>query len=225
MAWVRQVFRGENPLQLCEVEAGTGACEPLEVMRGVADDAPKLQGNRLVWDARVGDQASDVFFCEYDSILGECPVQRLTAHVARQAASDIDADIVVFEDDRAGPTQVRGIRLPTLRKLRNRKTRAGRWLRVPVRARHAGLELAVESAGGETLADLGARFVGHGPSRGVFLWRPRPAIYSRSAGRRSPGWSPVRRSASTSRRASGGRVIGSSYEASGAGSRIGVLDR
>ena len=174
VAWVRQVFRGENPLQLCEVEAGTGACEPLEVMRGVADDAPKLQGNRLVWDARVGDQASDVFFCEYDSILGECPVQRLTAHVARQAASDIDADIVVFEDDRAGPTQVRGIRLPTLRKLRNRKTRAGRWLRVPVRARHAGLELAVESAGGETLADLGARFVGHGPSRGVFLWRPRP---------------------------------------------------
>ncbi len=173
VAWVRFVVRGENPLQLCEVEAGTGACDPLDIMHGVVDDTPKLQGNRLVWDAQVGDQASDVFFCEYDAIRRECPVQRLTAHVARQAGSDIDGDLVVFEDDRAGPTQVRGIRLPALKTLHDRKTRTGKWLSIPVRARRARLALAVESAGGESLAELGVRFVDSGKGRGVFLWRPR----------------------------------------------------
>merc|ERR1711969_55259 len=98
-----------------------GSCETLDVMRAVGDDAPKLQGNRLVWDAEIGDQASDVFFCEYDSIRKECPVQRLTAHVARQGGSDLDAHHVVFEDDRAGPTQVRGLHLPALKKVRDQK--------------------------------------------------------------------------------------------------------
>jgi subtilisin family serine protease len=174
VAWVKLTFRGDNILQLCERAADTGRCQTLDVMRAVGDDAPKLQGNRLVWDAKIGDQASDVFFCEYDSIRRECPVQRLTAHVARQAGSDLDGHHVVFEDDRAGPTQVRGLHLPVLKKLRHQKIRAGKRLRVPVRSHTRELALSAESAGGASLAELGARFFDRGQGRGLLVWRPRP---------------------------------------------------
>jgi subtilisin family serine protease len=179
LAWVGFEFSGRNPLLICEVEADSGACSPIEVATEIFDSSPKLSGNRLVWDAAVGDELGDVFFCEFDAVLLECPVQRLTAQLAQQGGSDIDGRQVVFEDDRDGATHIWGIRLPALAKLRHRRTREGRMLRVPLRvAGPAGerdaLVLAVEPAGDASLSQLGARFVQLDADRAELLWRPAP---------------------------------------------------
>ena len=69
---------------------------------------------------------------------------------------------------------MRGLHLPALKKLRNQKIRAGKRLRLPVRSHTRELALSAESAGGASLAELGARFFDHGQGRGWLVWRPRP---------------------------------------------------
>ena len=97
---------------------------------------PRLSGNRLVWDGQVGDEASDVFYCEYDRVLRQCPVQRLTAEMTAQAESDIDGQRVIWQDERAGSSTIFGTTLPHFVEpdARERRIRVGHSLRIQVRA-------------------------------------------------------------------------------------------
>ncbi len=179
LAWVTQVsFRNRASLQLCRFDGMTGECEPLEVARDVGDATPTLSGNRLVWDAALGSEASDVFFCEFDRVRQRCPVQRITAHHAPQRASAIDGRRVVWEDERNGPAEIHGISLPALAPLRDLRVAAGRHTRIVVRqmggADNSRLDLAVETSAGGDPDALGVRFreLPGRWARGVFSWRP-----------------------------------------------------
>jgi hypothetical protein len=185
LAWVslERVGRGDfrSQLQLCEVPADGGACAPIRVADGVNDTVPRLSGSRLVWDGRIGTEQGDVFYCEFDRVRQRCPVQRLTAQMARQAAATIDGDWVVWEDERTGATEIFGIELPALARLRDRTLPAGTRLQIPIRVRspaapqrRAELTLAAEAVGEPGLEALGAVFVDLGGGRGTFSWRPGP---------------------------------------------------
>jgi beta propeller repeat protein len=183
-AWVELNFRRTDPLKICELDPESGECPEVLLATGVHDRTPDLSGNRLVWDGRVGDQASDVFFCEYDRVLQDCPVQRITAHLGEQVASAIDGNRVVWEDDREGGSHVYSIELPELAPIRDRRVAEGRLLWIPVRASAGGrddrpLTLAAEAVGEASLEELGAELVPlragrrRGVSRAALRWRPR----------------------------------------------------
>jgi hypothetical protein len=129
-----------------------------------------------VWDGFAGDEASDVFFCDYDRVLGTCPVQRITAHLAFQGSSDVDSDQVVWQDDRSGPSEIWGLRLPGLEKLHDYRTREGKLLRIAVRSTtHSGgpeVSLDAEAVGHPSLESIGARFDVLPDGRGWLSWRP-----------------------------------------------------
>jgi len=176
-AWVGFDLTGAGPLQICELDSETGACEPVHVADGVIDARPDLSGSRLVWHARVGSEASDVFFCEFDARTRSCPVQRLTADIHAQQEAAIDGDRIVWEDEREGPARIDGTRLPSLAPLRDRRLEAGRPLRVAVRGRDPlGGRLQLEAAvvGAPSLESLGARFEASDDGRGRLRWRPAP---------------------------------------------------
>ncbi len=191
LAWVEARFNGREPLQICQLDPTSGDCPAVEVAHPVADTSPSLSGSRLVWDARIGDEASDVFFCEFDRIRQRCPVQRLTAQMARQAASAIDGRHVVWEDDRDGSTEIVGVTLPALAPLHDRRAVVGRLVVVPVRSADTGAEppgrsrrgdpaseaplrLGAEPVDADSLESLGATFFDSGRNLGLFFWRPRP---------------------------------------------------
>jgi subtilisin family serine protease len=136
VAWVEFRLGRNQPLLLCEFDAQTGACPPIEVSPDARDSTPRLSGNRLVWDGQVGDEASDVFYCEYDRVLRQCPVQRLTAEMTAQAESDIDGQRVIWQDERAGSSTIFGTTLPHFVEpdARERRIRVGHSLRIQVRA-------------------------------------------------------------------------------------------
>lgn len=182
LAWVSLSFSGTGDLMLCRLDPQTGACPPLLVAADVEDPTPSLSGARLVWDARTGDEASDVFFCELDRLRERCPVQRITAHHARQDRSAVDGDRVVWEDDREGPSEIHGLRLPSLSEPRDRALRAGGWLAIPIRS-SKGMPLSlsvttVDAGGADVPIDrLGAWLFQKrrpGGSHGVLFWRPGP---------------------------------------------------
>lgn len=175
LAWVAIGQRGRTPLQICQLDPDTGECPIVVVEASVDDPAPSLSGDRLVWDGRVGDQNEDVFFCEFDRLRQRCPVQRLTAEMARQSASAIDGDRVVWEDDRDGATRVYGAMLPRIGKLRDRSVRAGGKLVVPIRALNAGerrLAWTVEVVGGPASAAPAPRVIDRGRGRALLSWHP-----------------------------------------------------
>ena len=178
LAFVGFGLGGRDPLSICEVDRETGSCEASVVATRVGDRLPKLSGRRLVWDGTETDQASDVFFCEYDRVLGTCPVQRVTAHIGFQGNSDVDGDWLVWQDDRTGPAAVWGLRLPGLEKLYDRRTREGKKLVVPVRSTMGrggpDVEVSVQAVGHPSLEALGARFVREGRGAGRIVWRPAP---------------------------------------------------
>jgi beta propeller repeat protein len=145
------------------------------VDESVEDPAPRLSGDRLVWDARVGDQDEDVFYCEFDRIRQRCPVQRLTADMARQSRSAIDGDRVVWEDDRDGETRIYGTKLPRIGRMRDLRVVRGGTLVVPVRVWNtAGQAVAwqVEQAGDEPPSTAGPRIIGRPGGRALLWWRP-----------------------------------------------------
>lgn len=177
LAFVRFDQRGDHPLEICELDPETGACTPLRIASGVTDATPDLSGNRLVWDHRVGDEAGDVFFCEYDAVRRRCPVQRLTAQMGVQRGSSIDGQRVVWEDDRDGAVRIYGTVLPRLAPIRDRRVREGQWLHVPVRV-HAGRpqgdgfpRLDAEAVGDRSLGELGMWFVDRGNGTAWLSWR------------------------------------------------------
>jgi hypothetical protein len=176
LSWVEVDFAGRRPLKICEIDPETGACPVVHVTDGVEDATPVMSGNRLVWDTGIADEASDVFFCEFDRVRQRCPVQRVTAHHAPQRASVIDGRQLVWEDERAGPARIHGLLLPELAPLRDRRVHSGRTLVIPVRRvrgplREDPLALSAEAVGEQSLEELGARFV-EGRNWGLFLWRP-----------------------------------------------------
>ena len=196
VAWVKFSFGRNQPLLLCEFDPETGACPPIEVAADVNDSTPRLSGSRLVWDASVGDEASDVFFCEYDAALRRCPIQRLTAQMGTQSESDIAGQRVIWLDERSGPVAVYGITLPRFVQLESAEERVavGRRFEVRVRAaasaqgrnrhRHSPgdppMALKVEAyrlegndPGIVDSASLRLRFEDRGEGRGRLRWTPR----------------------------------------------------
>jgi len=178
VAWVDLVRFGLPPeLRICRVDPQSGDCPIVVVEKGVADASPRLSGDRLVWDAHVGDQDADVFFCEYDRLRARCPVQRLTAEMSEQRHAAIDGDRVVWQDAREGETRIYGTRLPSLHGPTSRRARTGRLLRIPVYAHDpegGPLVIAVEAVGVGSTEALGARLIAHGDRRATLLWRPAP---------------------------------------------------
>ena len=179
LAWVGFSVRRPPPLEICELDAETGACAAIRVTTGVSDSFPDLDGNRLVWEAAVGDQEQDVFFCEYDPILQRCPVQRLTSHMSTQRDAAIDGDRVVWQDARTGGDSIQGIELPRLRPIPNQRVQAGRPVVIfvrPAKSHAPGDPARVESwaelPDGSPVSSLGARFSRFGENA-FFRWRPR----------------------------------------------------
>jgi len=175
-AWTTFGGLSGDTLWVCELNPANDTCPRFRVPQRVFDGTPRLAGNRLVFEAKLPDQQRDVFLCEYDSILGECPIQRLTAAATAQRAATVDGDWVVWEDDRAGQTQIFGIALPRLRVPRERRVIAGQRVVIPVfakRFRDTDLALTIEQVGGDGLEELGARFVDRGHGMGRLIWRPR----------------------------------------------------
>jgi hypothetical protein len=136
VAWVDFRLGRDKPLLLCEFDPQTGGCPPIEIAPNVLDPTPQLSGNRLVWDGHVGDEASDVFFCEYDRLRGRCPVQRVTAEMTRQAESAIDGRRLIWQDERRGPSSIFGTTLPHFVEAGAHKRRVsmGETLKIRVRA-------------------------------------------------------------------------------------------
>jgi len=175
LAWVAFGLPGRTPLQICRHDPVTGECPIVVVQDAVSDPWPQLSGDRLVWEARVGDQDEDVFYCEYDRIRERCPAQRLTADMAAQRSAAIDRDRVVWEDARDGETRIYGTTLPRFAKLRDRAARVGRWLVVVARIAEPGdgdPVFAVEAVGAGSTGSLGAHLLPLGRSRVALLWRP-----------------------------------------------------
>jgi hypothetical protein len=141
----------------------------------IFDDTPRLSGNRLVFESTLPDQESDIFLCEYDAVLRECPIQRLTAAATSQKSASIDGDWVAWEDDRDGRTQIFGVALPRLEIGPRHITQTGRRIAVPVLARRfedSELVLELEPVGDETLDELGVKFRDRGQGIGQFIWVP-----------------------------------------------------
>ncbi len=136
VAWVDFRLGRDKPLLLCEFDPQTGGCPPIEIAPNVLDPTPQLSGNRLVWDGHVGDEASDVFFCEYDRLRGRCPVQRVTAEMTPQAESAIDGRRLIWQDERTGPSSIFGTTLPHFVETGAHKRRVsmGETLKIRVRA-------------------------------------------------------------------------------------------
>lgn len=198
VAWVKFNFGGNQPLLLCDFQPSSGACPPIEVAPNVRDSTPRLSGRRLVWDAQVGDEASDVFYCEYDPVLARCPVQRVTAEMTAQAHSDIDGRQLVWQDERAGSSTIFGTTLPVLAPLAEpeKSVAPGGVLRVRIRAdrnrrgdrktrsrRAPTIALEIHRRVGDdwepaSVAALGVRLLGSRVGRAQLRWRPQ----SRDAG-------------------------------------------
>jgi subtilisin family serine protease len=176
VAWVEFAFSGDTPLLICEFDAASGDCPPVRVADRVVDVFPELSGDRLVWEARVGDEATDVFFCEYDRVLKRCPAQRLTAHMATDGAPVIDGTRVAWQSTRFGAFGVLTTLLPSLESLRDEKVRANRWLVTWVRGNEGDspvpLRLTAALDGGTDLASKRAYFFDGGRGRGLLFWRP-----------------------------------------------------
>ncbi len=136
VAWVDFRLGRDMPLLLCEFDPQTNACPPIEIAPDVLDPTPQISGNRLVWDGHVGDEASDVFFCEYDRLRGRCPVQRVTAEMTPQAESAIDGRRLIWQDERTGPSSIFGTTLPHFVETGAHKRRVsmGETLKIRVRA-------------------------------------------------------------------------------------------
>jgi hypothetical protein len=178
-AWIAATGPFSGSLRLCEVDLETGACPWITVDHEVPDRHPQLSDHRLVWAKTAGDQASDIYFCEYDRLRLLCPVQRLTAQMGSQRAARIDDDWIVWEDDRHGSTAIYGLALPEIKRIRVPRARQGKRLRLRVRAKDSmgeRLELAVEAASGALLEDLGIQFTQTvdkgGSAKAELNWRP-----------------------------------------------------
>ncbi len=127
VAWVAARFFGDRPLRAC-VPDEVGACEPIDILPHAEDDRVRVSGDLVVWDGHVDDQASDVFFCEFDRLRGRCPVQRLTSEGSKQDQSDVDGRRIVWVDERLGPGRIAATELPSWRPIGPRRVHAGRWL-------------------------------------------------------------------------------------------------
>ena len=179
LAWVGLDFGGRNPLTLCAYDAATGECPEIVVDRFVTDPVPRLFGDRLVWEKSVGDQASDVFFCEYDRVLERCPIQRLTAELSGQTGADVHRNRVAWSDARDGGTRIYGRTLPTLSSPVDRIVTEGRRLTVPIFGRAGSTQTMTLDGtlpGGEAIDSIGMRLRstqrGHGGAFGLLSWRP-----------------------------------------------------
>jgi beta propeller repeat protein len=163
-------------VRVCEIESEGAPCAPVAIDTRVLDPMPAVSGDRVVWQDDDGSGENlDVYYCEYDRVLGTCPVQRLTGSAADQRSPVIDGNRVVWEDHRSGVAEIFGLELPGLRRIGDQKAWQGRMLSVPVRGfdgDRSGLSLRAEIAGGGSLDALGAEFRDLGRGHGLLWWMP-----------------------------------------------------
>jgi len=174
VAWVDSSGR----IAICELDAATGACPPVDVAAFDWDSRLALAEGRLVWDAKGAGDNFDIFFCEYDRVTRSCPVQQLTGSAADQRSPDIDGTRVVWADVRAGPSAIFAFELPSLTPLEDRRVREEQELVVAVRGTDPSggvLSLSAAQADGAPLEAMGARFVARGDGSGTLWWRPGPS--------------------------------------------------
>ncbi len=160
-AWTEFTIYGTE-LRVCWWDEESGTCPPITVAAIGVEAEPRLSGRRLVWAGNVGDQSSDIFFCDFDALRMRCPVQRLTSELGRQREADLEGDRLAWLDDRSGTDSVHGMRLPSLEVGGRRWVREGMQLRIPIRFMAAGqgpLDVEVVAEGAESLAEVGARLV------------------------------------------------------------------
>ena len=146
VVWVDARFFGDRPLLACIV-AENGDCEPITIVPHAEDARPRVSGDVVVWEGTLGDEAGDVFFCEFDRLRQRCPVQRLTSELSSQSDADIDGRRIVWVDERFGPGRVAGLRLPAWREIRERKAHVGRPMTVVAWLDGAGHGPAVRDGG------------------------------------------------------------------------------
>jgi hypothetical protein len=115
VAWREPLLTGDGPLLACRHEVSTGRCDPVTVLESAIDEQPRVSGDVIVFEGRLGDEEIDVFYCEFDALRKRCPVQRLTAELLRQAQPDVDGRRVVWVDERLGGQRIAGIELPEMR--------------------------------------------------------------------------------------------------------------
>ena len=161
-------------LLVCALGAD-GACAPILV--GTTDLHSAVSGHRVAWSAPGPGGDADVFFCEFDPRVGDCPRQRVTGSGADQRRPAISGDHLVWEDDREGVPAIFGLALPRLAPLSDRTLRVGQRLALPVRGEAPGgaPRLSALRVDGAPLEARGMRFHDRGDGTGWLSWTPRPA--------------------------------------------------
>lgn len=112
VAWIAVRFVGDRPLLACVAGPNDWDCDPIEIEPHATDDRIRVSGDLLVWEGARDDLAGDVYFCEFDRLRGECPVQRLTSELSVQRDAAVDGRRIVWSDERFGPGRIVGTRLP-----------------------------------------------------------------------------------------------------------------
>ncbi len=130
VAWRDIGTNASGSLLACSHAPETGDCDPVTVLATSTDDRPRVSGDVIVFEGHVGNEASDVFYCEFDPLRRRCPVQRLTAELLRQDDADVDGRRVVWTDEREGGQRIAGTTLPALFAFAPRRARIGRPLEV-----------------------------------------------------------------------------------------------
>lgn len=190
---------GGSLLLHCEVDLVTGACDLRPIGMGERGKTPTVSGERIAWERVVDGEPPSIAFCEVDPIDGECWPQQVTGGLTPGTAPSLDANHLVWQDDRFGPTQVLGTELPSL------------WTRSLLRVMPGGrriswiisrdpeggpLALRLEGVDGLRPEQVGARFeVGDGQRTRLVL-EPPPGVHGRGRwrliGRARGGWTTRR---------------------------------
>ncbi len=102
----------------CTVDPTTAFCDPI----AVSDQQPierslgiEVSGRRVVWAMGGPAELPAIRFCEFDSVAGKCPAQRVGGGLAAQSEPTIDGNRIAWSDGRAGEIAVWGLPLPNLR--------------------------------------------------------------------------------------------------------------
>jgi len=179
IVWEEMAFP-EMLLRLCEYDWATGECPALTITPLPFDEdymEPKtaISGRRVVWNATSESGNADIYFCEYDRVTQRCPPQRLTGNAVRQRNPAVDADRVVWEDERNTVYEIAMLELPSLRPIGDRSVAEGEKITIRIAARDpAGgrIDLDARLANGEALETIGARLQLSRGGRVRLRWSP-----------------------------------------------------
>lgn len=158
---------GGSALFHCELDLATGACELRPIGVDERGSGLVVSGRRIAWTRNALGGLPSIVFCEVDPVDGDCDPQRVTGGVTPSTSPSLDANRLVWQDERLGPKQVLTTGLPILRSLPILNLEAGRRRVVLVYSRDptgGPLALSLESLEGLEAESLRARLeAGRGP--------------------------------------------------------------